>query len=373
MSDKTKGLILISNVTKAMEHEWFVEFAVKDKMDLEFILFNSKNSELYQFIVGHGFKCTNYSLSSKFFIPFYIKILSIKLIFKRYDFVHCHLFEASIIGSIASRVAGVRKRIHTRHHGDFHHVYFPNAIKYDRLVNYLSTHIIAVSSNIKQILLEKENVPEEKVTVIPHGIPLAVIDKEIPQSEIDTIKDKYYLRGNFPVVGVISRFTEWKGIQYIIPAFKKLLIEYPKAKLVLANASGDYEKEINSLLSDLPANSYIVLKFEKSVNPLFKSFDVFVHAPIDNLCEAFGQVYIEALSLEVPMVCTLSGIACEFIENEKNAVVAEYKNSDSIYLGITKVISDKILREKIVRQGKLDVKEYTFEKKFLKLKSIYQS
>lgn len=246
-------------------------------------------------------------------------------------------------------------------------------MKYDRLVNYLSTHIVAVSSNIKQILIEKEQVPAQKITVIPHGIPSACMDEKIPVQEINRVRETYRLEGHFPVVGVVSRLTEWKGVQYIIPAFKELLARYPNAKLVLANANGDYEQEIKHMLNDLPENTFQLIKFETSVNPLFKSFDVFVHAPVDSLCEAFGQVYIEALSLEVPMVCTLSGIACEFIENNKNALVAGYRNSGSIYSGIITLLSDEGLRTRLVKQGKSDVREYTFEKKFLKLKHIYQS
>jgi len=79
----------------------------------------------------------------------------------------------------------------------------------------------------------------------------------INNEDIELIKTKYNFEGYNPVIGVISRFTEWKGVQYIIPAFKLLLDEYPHAKLVLANATGDYENEINNLLMQLPADSYV--------------------------------------------------------------------------------------------------------------------
>jgi glycosyltransferase involved in cell wall biosynthesis len=371
MSNKNKGLIFISNVTKAMEHEWFLEFALQDKLDLEFVLFNSKDSELYQCIVKHKVNCKNYHLPSKFYIPFYILFFSVKLIFQRFKFVHCHLFEASIIGLTAAKVAGIKKRIHTRHHADFHHVYFPNAVKYDLYVNKLSTHIIAVSSNIKTILMEREQVPENKIIVIPHGIPSKIMDQTVSVKEIESIKEKYQLTAHHPIIGVISRFTEWKGVQYVIPAFKKLLNDFPNAKLVLANANGDYENNLKLLLSELPVNSYLLIKFEAEINALFKNFDVFVHVPIDKFCEAFGQVYIEALCLEVPMVCTLSGVACDLIKDEENAMVVDYKNANAIYTGVKKILEDHALKDKLIMLGKADVREYTFEKKFAKLKTIY--
>ena len=356
-----------------MEHEWFAESVDKNELDLEFVLFNSKNSDLYNFIVRKGFKCSNYPLPSKYYVPFYIVYFTFKLAFNRFNFVHCHLFEASLIGIISSKITGVKKRIHTRHHGDFHHAYFPGAVKYDRWINRLSTHIIAVSASIKAILEKLEHVPAEKITAVPHGIPSKLLDQVISEKEIAHIRQKYELTGRWPIIGIVSRFVEWKGIQYIIPAFKKLVKDFPNAKLVLANANGDYEQTLTGLLRDLPPSSFVLVRFEPNINPFFKTFDVFVHTPIDASCEAFGQVYIEALSLEVPMVCTLSGIANDLIKNEMNALVVAYKNSDSIYEALIRILNDKALAEKLTARGKLDVREYTFEKKYARLKSIYQN
>lgn len=355
-----------------MEHEWFVESVNKNELDLEFILFNSKNSDLFNFILKHNIKCKNYWLPTKYSIPFYWGWFFFKMVFKKYDFIHCHLFEASLIGLMPAKWLGVKKRIYTRHHSDFHHSYFPHAVKYDLLINKLSTHIIAVSNNIKNILVTMEGVTEKKITTIPHGIPVKIMNQTINQSEVEAKKQKYNLTLNDPIIGVVSRFTEWKGIQFIIPAFEKLLTEFPNAKLVLANAVGEYETQLQILLKKIPEQSYQQIKFESNVIPLFKSFTVFVHAPTSPFYEAFGQVYIESLCFEVPMVCTLSGIASDFIVNEKNAMVVKYKNSEEIYSAVKKLILNKDLREKIVQQGKMDVKEFNFEIKFKKTIELYK-
>ncbi|MDX2172638.1 MAG: glycosyltransferase family 4 protein [Bacteroidota bacterium] len=372
-SIKPKGLIFISDVEKALEHEWFVDFVNKSEFELTFILFNSKNSELFNYIVKNGFVCKNFALKTKYFIPYYIILFAIKLLFRRVNFVHCHLFEASLIGLISAKIAGIKKRIYTRHHSDFHHTYFPKAVKYDLLINKLATHIIAVSNTIKKILIHMENVQTDKITVIPHGIPFSTFNKSITKQEVDEIKKKYIINDYSPVIGVISRFTEWKGVHYIIPAFKELLLSYPNAKLILANAEGDYEIEIRKLLSDIPQSAYQLILFEPNIIPLYKSFDVFVHTPIDANCEAFGQIYIEALCFEIPMICTLSGIANDLIINERNALVVDYKNTKEIYLALKKLLTNKDLCNKLVHQGKIDVKEYNFEMKFKRTKSIYLS
>lgn len=283
------------------------------------------------------------------------------------------MFEASLIGVISGKWGGIRKRIYTRHHSDFHHTYFPRAVKWDLLINHFSTHIIAVSKNVAEILVEREKVQKNKVYTIPHGIPKDVMDIEILQEDVELMKRKNNLNDFSPIIGVVSRFTQWKGVQFIIPAFKELLHDYPNAKLVLANAKGDYKNEIEKLLSQLPGASFTLIEFESNMPVLFKTFDVFVHTPIDKYCEAFGQVYIEAMCYGVPMICTLSGIGNDLVVQEQNALTVAYKNSSEILMAMKRIVSNSELKKKLINNGKVDVKQFTFEEKYSKVKSIYLS
>ena len=70
------------------------------------------------------------------------------------------------------------------------------------------------------------------------------------------------------VIGVISRYTEWKGIQYIIPAFKQLLNDFPNALLILANAKGGYQAAIKSQLTTHPKDSFTEILFDLGIGLL---------------------------------------------------------------------------------------------------------
>ncbi|MES2514087.1 MAG: glycosyltransferase family 4 protein [Bacteroidota bacterium] len=372
---KIKGIIFISNVQKALEHEWFCESVDKNEFDLEFVLFNSENSDLFSFISGKGFKCTNYFLKSKFFIPFYIFFFFVKMIFKRYHFVHCHLFEASLIGLIAGKLAGIRRRIYTRHHSDFHHVYFPNAVKYDLLINRCSTHIIAVSDVVRKILIEQEQVKESKVSTIEHAVNLEMFKKEnIDLERIKAMKCKYKISSQAKVVGVVSRFTIWKGVQYIIPAFKKYLAIYPNSVLVLANANGEYKSQILELLKDLPEKSYRLISFEADSATLFQLFDFFVHVPMSPSVEAFGQVYIEALASSVPCIFTKSGIGNRILKDGHNSLIVEYSDSETIWNALLKLTKDNELASTIVSNGLETVTEnFSIERKNQSIFNLYRT
>src|SRR5204862_1825729 len=103
------------------------------------------------------------------------------MIGRRIQIVHAHLFDASLITLPAAWFAGISKRIHTRHHASQHHRYNPHAVKYDRFINRLSTHIVAISDSIKKILVEHEHVDSEKITVVHHGFDLSYFEKVSPE------------------------------------------------------------------------------------------------------------------------------------------------------------------------------------------------
>lgn len=165
-----------------------------------------------------------------------------------------------------------------------------------------------------------------------------------------------------------------KGIQYIVPAFKRFLEIYPNARLLIANTHGSDEKLIRGMLNTISKANLIEVKYERDMAALYHSLHMYVHTPINEHCEAFGQTYIEALIAGVPSIFTLSGVAREFIKNEKNALVVDFQNEDEILKAMLKIMSDKNLAKAISAQGYKDVADKFKLSLFLdKLERIYLS
>ena len=368
---KLKLVYIISDIDKALAFEWIATHIDKDKFELSFIILNPYVSVLEHFLGAHDIKCTSIKCSGKkdWFLA-WTKILTY-LIKNKPDIVHCHLLQANILGLTAARFASIPKRIYTRHHSDFHFRYFPKGVKWDKLANALSTKIIAPSLGVKQILTDREHVKASKISIVNHGFDLDYF-KNVPKDVQFAIKEKYNKRNQAPVIGVTSRFTELKGIQYIIPAFQKLLSHYPDALLLLFNARGDYEVNIQNLLQHLPVNSYQCVVFESELAAVYTLFDVFVQVSTDTHIEAFGQTYIEALAAGVPSVFTLSGIAPDFIRDRENAIVVPFEDSDSIYNGIEELLLNHELRSKIIEEGRKSIeKRFSLQEMIAQLTKVY--
>ena len=371
MEKKRKLVYVASFINFSFGMEWMVENLDKNKYDVDFIFLNPQIPEIY-----HRLKLKNIQVS---FLKYRGKrdllkvILQLFVYFKRKKtaIVHAHLFDASFAAITAAWFAGVTKRIHTRHHATIHHDSHPHAIKYDRFINTLSTRVVAVSENVKDILINKENVEASKVSVVHHGFDFSII--KVNEEQIIAMRKKYRLDGHYPVVGVISRFVEWKGIQYIIPAFKQLLARFPDAKLILANAKGDYEKEIVALLDSIPSKNYVKIEFEPEIYSLMKCFDALVHVPIDKKVEAFGQIYVEAMSCSIPVICTLSGVANSYIQDHKNALVVPFCDSESIHVALLELFNNPGMKVTLLNYAYKDVIErFAIQRMIADLEKVYE-
>jgi glycosyltransferase involved in cell wall biosynthesis len=339
---------------------------------LSFILLNKENSEIEKFLIEHKIDTFRIKYEGKKDIPKIIfKVITILLKLKP-NVVHSHMRDADLIGQIAAWFCRVKKRIHTRHFATYNIEYHHNAVKIDKLINRLSTHIIAISENVKNVLLNIENVPQNKISVIHHGFDLTNFNN-IETSRIENLKQKYFTENKYPVIGIIARFTELKGHKYIISALEKTIKDYPNSYFLFANAVGD-DKEIisNQLKNQLPQNSYLEIQFEKDIFAFYKILDFHIHVPINKNIEAFGQTYVEALASGVPSVFTPSGVAPEFIENKKNAMVVDFCNSEQIYSSLKELIENDNLRNSIITKGKFTVEKFGIESFIKKLEDIYE-
>jgi glycosyltransferase involved in cell wall biosynthesis len=342
---KTRLCIVVSDVDTSHLIETMGRTLDPGKYEVTFVFMGAEEPSLYRKLSAEGFAARFVRCRGKRDLP--AATLGLARLFGELkpDIVHTHLVNASLAGLTAAKLKGVGRRIHTRHHSVETHHDYPHGVYYDRVVNRLSTHIVAISRVVFDVLTKREGVAPEKVTVIRHGFDLERFRAD--ESLVGEVRARYGLEGRYPVIGVISRHIHWKGVQYVVPAFKELSKKYPNAKLVLANALGPHKPEIESLLKELDPSQYVQVEFEKRVFELYKTFDVFVHVPVGREYEAFGQVYVEALAMRVPSVFTLSGVAHDFIEDGRNALVVPYRDAAAITRAIETLLEDEDLRRRL--------------------------
>jgi glycosyltransferase involved in cell wall biosynthesis len=367
---KKKVVYIISDIDKALAFEW-ISIGLRERFDLLFVLIGNANPELANFFESNHIQHT--ILSDQQYPTALQKASQLFRIFIKVkpDVIHSHLWRANLLSQPIAWFLRINKRIYTRHHATIHYNEFPSGRKWDLLVNRLATDIVAISDNIKEILVKKDKANRAKIVTIPHGFDLKYF-KTVSESRIQEVRQRHRISSSAaPVIGVISRYLEWKGVHFVIEAFKQLKEQYPTALLVLANTQGNYTTKIKALLSELNEECYREINFENDIAALYHVFTVYVHVPIDPHVEAFGQTYIESLASGIPSVFTLSGIAREFIQDSKNALVVPYKNSDAICVCVRCLLEDDRLKEQLVSNGLQSIKIFSEEKMIEALAALY--
>ncbi|GAB3228066.1 glycosyltransferase [Hymenobacter seoulensis] len=364
---------IVSDVNKSFAMEWMAQYINSDSLSVSFILLNKSTSHFEKWLLKMNIP--TYFVKYKSKIDFFRAFWEVRSLLNKIkpDIVHTHFLDANLVGLSASYSLSIKKRLYTRHSSTFHHVFFPKGVLYDKIINCLATDIIAISKVVRDyVLIKLEKVPSNKIHLIHHGIDISKFNN-YNRLVVDKLRLKYNVNNHYPVIGVIARYIEWKGIQYIIPAFSNIKKNYPNALLVLANARGSYKNEVLKLLdTHLDVDSYREIQFEEELPELYQLFDIYVHVPISDHIEAFGLTYIESLAAKVPSIFTLSGIASEFIVNRKNALVVPFCDSATIENALEELLQDSCLRNEISEMGYNDVIDnFSIQRYIENLKNIY--
>lgn len=386
---KIKVTCIFTHPIRWVPFELVAKYIDKNKFEIDYIILNQGDPMiacLKELNIRHT--VTSYPDYSN--TPEMVKFIYEHLIKNKTDIVHTHWFAGSFSGMQAAHYAQVPVRIFTREHPSIKY-YSRHAASKHRLIWECATNVIAVTNKSKEGMIE-DGIPESKITLIPTGFDVSEYEN-VEISRIDQLRTKYLANHQGPVIGVAARYVRWKGVEYVIEAYKKVLETYPNAILVLSGTGIDrtnLEEKISKArkedivapqyddiisitekLSQLPNHSYIEIPFEADLFALFKLFDVFVHAPTDSIQETFGQVYVDAMLSKIPSVITLAGSALDHAIHQENAWVVDYKNSDQIAQGILTLLSDIRLRENMINNAFLRAQKYDIKNHIQQLEEFY--
>jgi len=250
------------------------------------------------------------------------------------NIVVAHGFYSSIAAVVSGKLRFAKTVVTVRHHGKGH---YENMVlkNLDRFISYNSNKVIAISDLTRELLLS-EGVPQKKIIVIPNAIDVNRFIRKLPNPREEFLRQLGLNDSHF-VIGMVSRFVAWKGINYTIEAFRQLLMFSPNARLVLANAQGknDY---LDDLIATFEENHIVKIDNIGDIGDFYQSLDVFVHTPTSLDAEPSGLVYLEGLASGVNCVFTKSGVALELEELDRYAWLVDFKNSRDIEVAIQSII-----------------------------------
>ncbi|MBN2067039.1 MAG: glycosyltransferase family 4 protein [Candidatus Diapherotrites archaeon] len=176
------------------------------------------------------------------------------------------------------------------------------------------------------------------------------------------VRKKHRL-GKGKVILVVGRLVERKGHVHLIRAMPHILKKIPNAKLVIVG-SGPLEKEIKEEVKKLGLGKNVVMAGRVATEVLpnyYAACDVFcLPAIVDSRGETEGGqglVVGEAMATGKPVVASAVGGITDAVRHNWNGLLAEQKNEKQLAGAICKVLSDRKLRAKLVKNGLHFVRE----------------
>ena len=120
------------------------------------------------------------------------------------------------------------------------------------------------------------------------------------------------IRDHELVIGNVGRFDVAKGHEYLMDAFRRLLVDVPQARLVCVGRGMDQSnQEILQRLVDPAERERVLLLGERTdVETIYPGFDIMCSSSIS---EGFPNALSEAMSCGVPSVATDTGASADLV------------------------------------------------------------
>ncbi|MFZ2322079.1 MAG: glycosyltransferase family 4 protein [Ignavibacteriaceae bacterium] len=189
-----------------------------------------------------------------------------------------------------------------------------------------ATKVIATSKFIKEEVKKIFSYNKE-ITVIYNGI--------FTNNKID------YVNNSSDTVIFAGKLTENKGIFSLIRAWKKVILLFPNAKLLLyGNGNKKDIQKLNELLDDKTRKSIELKGFirKENLTNIYKSVSC---AIFPSYAESFGMAPIESMQVGCPTIFTRRASGQELITDKVNGLLVDPDNIDEIADAIILMLTNR--------------------------------
>ncbi|WGS60770.1 glycosyltransferase family 4 protein [Vibrio lentus] len=224
---------------------------------------------------------------------------------------------------IRSKKGKVYLQIHSKSFDDYTHSFFGRALQ--RVCLGLADKVIVLGPWWNNFVLDNYTVDESKLSVIPNFL-----------SDADFNHSKRKITdGNIKIVAM-SRLVEGKGFEQVID-----MIANAEARFTLdIIGAGPIECELKEMVSIKGLDKQVVFhgwKNGKEKELLLLNSDIFV-LPSSN--DSFGMVYIEAMSLGVPVIALRFKGVTDVVPHKKGGYLVDSSDINELLNAVSFICSD---------------------------------
>ncbi len=285
---------------------------------------------------------------------------------RRFAVVHTHDLWSNLLGVPAAWLAGTPAVVSSRR--DLAHLswYTDCRTRVIRVVQGLSTCIVANSAAIREFLVRKDGFHPSRIHVIHNGVEL----QRFADARSDREKLFPALDGCHKLVAVIANMRNpVKGHAYLVEAARTICRVFPKTRFLLIG-EGEERPKIEAQIQEARlTENFIFLGHRGDVPELLKCCDLSI---LPSLAEGLPNAVLEAMAAGLPVVATHVGGTPEIVEHGVSGLLVPPRNPEALAQSVLGLLQDIGLAKKLARAGQQRVQsQFSFDRLFSDLDTLY--
>jgi len=262
---------------------------------------------------------------------------------EKYDIVHSHTPKAGLIAMLASRLAGVRNRLHTVAGIPWMEANGAKRVllkQVDKLAYSCATEVYPNSFELKKFMLKEKLVAPKKLKVLGNGSSNGIDTSFFCPSSVPESKKELRARYEVPkdkfVFVFVGRVVKDKGIEDLYNAFKTLS---DQCHLVLV---GPFEQELDPISEEAinffkASGNVSLMGYQNDVRPFLKLADALV---LPSYREGFPNVPMQSGAMGIPSIVSNINGCNEIVVHGQNGLIVPVKDSKSLNESMNLLIQD---------------------------------
>jgi glycosyltransferase involved in cell wall biosynthesis len=228
--------------------------------------------------------------------------------------------------------------------------------------------IITVSHNTRKDLLTLFDTDEDKIRVIYEGVSSDYHPIRDPDL-LERLRRKYALPEKF--ILFVGTIEPRKNLVRLLEAFNKFKKNKSAAyRLVIAGGKGWLYDDVFETVEKLELQQDVIFTGyipESELPLMYNLSDLFIYP---SLYEGFGLPLLEAMACGIPVISSRVSSVPEVAGNA--ALLIDPYDSDELTEAMSCVLEDRQVKERMIENGLMQTKEFTWEKTALETMNVYE-
>jgi glycosyltransferase involved in cell wall biosynthesis len=214
-----------------------------------------------------------------------------------------------------------------------------------RMTRSLPDRIICVSDAVKQVVMERERVGEDRIVVIRNGVePFPDTEKETAETRKELGLEPHHL-----VVGMVANFNRAvKGVSLFLDAVPQIVRAVPEAMFLLLGR-GKEEKALREKARSMGIDPYVLFAgFRRDIHRYYAIMDV---SSLTSYSEGLSITLLESMQCGIPVVATRVGGNPEVVVDDETGYLVKPGDASDFASHVVKLLKNRDLRKSMGKEA----------------------